>query len=25
VRLSDGRVAAIEHNDHKRAPRELTW
>jgi putative ABC transport system ATP-binding protein len=25
VRLSDGRVAAIEHNEHKRAPRELSW
>ena len=25
VRLSDGRVAAIEHNEHKRAPQELSW
>ena len=25
VRLSDGRIAAVEHNDHKRSPRELAW
>jgi len=25
VRLSDGRVAAVEHNDDKRSPRELSW
>jgi putative ABC transport system ATP-binding protein len=25
VRLSDGRVAAVEHNEHKRSPRELSW
>jgi putative ABC transport system ATP-binding protein len=25
VRLSDGRIAAVEHNERKRSPRELAW
>lgn len=25
IRLADGRIVSVEHNEHKRSPRELSW